>query len=87
MHLFSLSHGRIHPSMNFFFDDEGSLSHSLCAYHQTDRMTLAFILYRQHHQRQHPGVGNPDISKILGEQWRNLSDENKKKWQALAEVI
>ena len=29
MHLFSLSHGRKHPSMNFFFDDEGSLSRSL----------------------------------------------------------
>lgn len=52
--------------------------------------TIAFILYRQHHQAvvvaKHPGLPNPDISKILGEQWRNLSAQTKKKWQALAEV-
>jgi hypothetical protein len=52
--------------------------------------TIAFILYRQHHQAavvvQHPGLPNPEISKILGEQWRNLPAQTKKKWQALAEV-
>jgi HMG box factor len=52
--------------------------------------TIAFILYRQHHQAavvaQHPGLPNPEISKILGEQWRNLPSQTKKKWQALAEV-
>ncbi|CRK45001.1 hypothetical protein BN1723_016452, partial [Verticillium longisporum] len=38
----------------------------------------AFILYRQHHQAQvvseHPGLANPDISKIIGEQWRQQPD-------------
>ena len=52
--------------------------------------TIAFILYRQHHQAavvaEHPGLPNPEISKILGEQWRNVSAQIKKKWQALAEV-
>jgi HMG box factor len=52
--------------------------------------TIAFILYRQHHQAavvaQHPGLPNPEISKILGEQWRNLPAQTKAKWQALAEV-
>ncbi len=50
----------------------------------------AFILYRQHHQAttvaQHPGLGNPEISKVLGKQWSTLPDHTKKKWQALAEV-
>lgn len=50
----------------------------------------AFILYRQHHQAvvvlNNPGMANPEISKIIGEQWRHLSDEEKNKWKALAEV-
>lgn len=33
-----------------------------------------------------PGMANPDISKIIGVQWRNLSEEEKAKWKALAEV-
>ncbi|KAM0707242.1 hypothetical protein Q7P35_006573 [Cladosporium inversicolor] len=49
----------------------------------------AFILYRQHHQAkvvaQHPGLANPEISKIIGEQWRNQSAEVKNGWKALAE--
>ncbi|KAJ5109012.1 hypothetical protein N7456_005687 [Penicillium angulare] len=49
----------------------------------------AFILYRQHYQAavvaHNPGMANPDISKIIGEQWRNLSEEEKSKWKALAE--
>nr|OQO21776.1 hypothetical protein B0A51_12783 [Rachicladosporium sp. CCFEE 5018] len=49
----------------------------------------AFILYRQHHQAkvvaQHPGLANPDISKIIGEQWRNQPNEVKNEWKALAE--
>jgi HMG box factor, other len=53
-------------------------------------LTIAFILYRQHHQAavvaKNPGLPNPEISKILGEQWRNLSAQTKKRWQALAEV-
>ena len=50
---------------------------------------LAFILYRQHHQAsvvaQHPGLANPEISKIIGEQWQNQSPEVKNKWKQLAE--
>ena len=51
----------------------------------------AFILYRQHQQasvvRKYPGLPNPDISKIIGEQWSKLPDEQKNGWKALAEVI
>jgi hypothetical protein len=50
----------------------------------------AFILYRQHHQQNiialHPGLNNPDISKIIGEQWKAEKDEQKKYWQNLAQV-
>ncbi|KAF6840471.1 HMG box protein [Colletotrichum plurivorum] len=49
----------------------------------------AFILYRQHHQAQviaqHPGLSNPEISKIIGEQWRVQPDEVKESWKKLAE--
>ncbi|KAJ5637711.1 hypothetical protein N7490_007590 [Penicillium lividum] len=49
----------------------------------------AFILYRQHYQAtvvaHNPGMANPDISKIIGVQWRNLSEEEKSKWKTLAE--
>lgn len=49
----------------------------------------AFILYRQHHQQaiiaRNPGLNNPDISKIIGEQWKALSDEHKRVWQDLAQ--
>ncbi|CEJ62343.1 Putative Hmg box transcriptional [Penicillium brasilianum] len=49
----------------------------------------AFILYRQHYQAsvvsQNPGMANPEISKIIGEQWRQLSEDEKAKWKALAE--
>ncbi|KAK0943272.1 slightly ste11-like protein [Friedmanniomyces endolithicus] len=49
----------------------------------------AFILYRQHHQAQvvsqNPGLANPDISKIIGEQWQNQPIEIKNKWKGLAE--
>ncbi|KAF2116912.1 hypothetical protein BDV96DRAFT_598743 [Lophiotrema nucula] len=48
----------------------------------------AFILYRQHHQSsivaRNPGLANPDISKIIGEQWKAEPDEQKKVWQDLA---
>lgn len=50
----------------------------------------AFILYRQHHQQaiisRNPGLNNPDISKIIGEQWKAESEESKKVWQDLAQV-
>ena len=51
---------------------------------------VAFILYRQHQQaavvQQHPGLPNPEISKIIGEQWRSLPEKSKSEWKALAEV-
>ncbi|KAK0706720.1 high mobility group box domain-containing protein, partial [Lasiosphaeria miniovina] len=49
----------------------------------------AFILYRQHHQAQvvaqNPGLANPEISKIIGEQWRDEPEERKNQWKRLAE--
>ncbi|KAL6717410.1 RuvB ATP-dependent DNA helicase pontin [Lecanora helva] len=49
----------------------------------------AFILYRQHNQaavvQQNPGLANPEISKIIGDRWRNLSSEDKSHWKLLAE--
>ncbi|KAH6613355.1 hypothetical protein F5144DRAFT_607270 [Chaetomium tenue] len=49
----------------------------------------AFILYRQHHQaqvvQQNPGLANPDISKIIGEQWRDEPEDRKNQWKLLAE--
>lgn len=51
----------------------------------------AFMLYRQHLQSsvvaQHPGMTNPEISKIIGRQWREESQEVRDNWDALAEVI
>ncbi|KAL9089131.1 MAG: hypothetical protein Q9165_005944, partial [Trypethelium subeluteriae] len=48
-----------------------------------------FILYRQHSQakviQQHPGLANPEISKIIGEQWRAQPDEVKDEWKRLAD--
>ncbi|KFZ07230.1 hypothetical protein V501_06640 [Pseudogymnoascus sp. VKM F-4519 (FW-2642)] len=49
----------------------------------------AFILYRQHYQgqviAQNPGLANPEISKIIGAQWREQSIETKNEWKRLAE--
>ncbi|ESZ96021.1 hypothetical protein SBOR_3594 [Sclerotinia borealis F-4128] len=49
----------------------------------------AFILYRQHYQAQavaqHPGLANPEISKIIGEQWREQAPNVKEEWKRLAE--
>lgn len=56
----------------------------------TDGLT-AFMLYRQHFQGavvlRHPGLANPEISKIIGRQWREEEQEVKDTWDALAEVI
>ncbi|RMD40502.1 hypothetical protein DV735_g4633, partial [Chaetothyriales sp. CBS 134920] len=50
---------------------------------------IAFILYRQHQQatvvRQFPGLPNPEISKIIGDQWSRLPEDQKRRWKALAE--
>ena len=35
---------------------------------------------------QHPGLANPEISKIIGEQWREQAPEVKSDWKRLAEV-
>ncbi len=52
---------------------------------------IAFILYRQHYQAQvvaqNPGLANPEISKIIGEQWRDQPVEVKNEWKRLAEVL
>ncbi|KAJ9608127.1 slightly ste11-like protein [Cladophialophora chaetospira] len=49
----------------------------------------SFILFRQHQQSsiiaQNPGIPNPQVSKIIGEQWRGLSAEAKEEWNLLAE--
>lgn len=55
-----------------------------------DKEVTAFILFRQHQQAsilaQKPGIPNPEVSKIIGEQWRRLSAESKEEWNLLAEV-
>ncbi|KAG7114094.1 Silenced mating-type M-specific polypeptide Mc like protein [Verticillium longisporum] len=52
-------------------------------------MIETYILESQHHQAQvvseHPGLANPDISKIIGEQWRQQPDNVKAGWKKLAE--
>ena len=35
--------------------------------------------------QQNPGLANPEISKIIGEQWRDESEERKNQWKLLAE--
>ncbi|KAK5030475.1 slightly ste11-like protein [Exophiala sideris] len=49
----------------------------------------SFMLFRQHQQSsimaQNPGLSIPDVSKIIGEQWRSLSVEAKEGWNSLAE--
>ncbi|KAL8730281.1 MAG: hypothetical protein Q9166_004164 [cf. Caloplaca sp. 2 TL-2023] len=49
----------------------------------------AFILYRQHHQAhvvaQNPGLANPEISKVIGDHWRQSPPEIKQHWKNLAE--
>ncbi|KAI0406988.1 hypothetical protein F4802DRAFT_605829 [Xylaria palmicola] len=49
----------------------------------------AFILYRQawqgHFASQHPGLANPEISKLIGEKWREQPESVKNDWKQLAE--
>lgn len=35
---------------------------------------------------QNPGLANPEISKIIGEQWKKQTLEVKGNWKQLAEV-
>ncbi|KAI6763057.1 hypothetical protein HG530_009037 [Fusarium avenaceum] len=55
----------------------------------TNKLSTAFILYRQHHQAQvvsrNPNLSNPDISKIIGEQWKDEPQEIKDNWKSLAD--
>ncbi|KAL2351990.1 high mobility group box domain-containing protein, partial [Cryomyces antarcticus] len=49
----------------------------------------SFMLYRQHNQARfidkHPGIANPEVSKILGELWKSEPASVKEKWKLLAE--
>ncbi|KAI0019779.1 hypothetical protein F4780DRAFT_792512 [Xylariomycetidae sp. FL0641] len=49
----------------------------------------AFILYRQAWQgsvaEHNPGLANPEISKLIGEKWREQPEEVKNYWKQLAE--
>ncbi|KAI0518355.1 hypothetical protein F5B22DRAFT_645121 [Xylaria bambusicola] len=49
----------------------------------------AFILYRQawqgHFAAQHPGLANPEISKLIGEKWREQPESVKNEWKQLAD--
>ena len=62
----------------------------VCTYWLLTTWHLAFILYRQHYQAavvaQNPGLANPEISKVIGEQWRDSPPEVKKHWKSLADV-
>ena len=55
-----------------------------------DTFNTAFILYRQHNQAgvvaQNPRLANPEVSKIIGDHWRNLSADEKNHWKLLADV-
>ncbi|KAG9779074.1 hypothetical protein KCU88_g4089, partial [Aureobasidium melanogenum] len=63
---------------------------SALTFADADKEVTAFILFRQHQQAsilaQNPGIPNPEVSKIIGEQWRRLSAESKEEWNLLAEV-
>ncbi|KAI5466949.1 hypothetical protein BGZ63DRAFT_449169 [Mariannaea sp. PMI_226] len=49
----------------------------------------AFILFRQHQQSKvadaNPALSNPEISKIIGEQWHEAPPSVKEKWKSLAD--
>ena len=50
----------------------------------------AFILYRQHNHsavvEQYQGLPNPEISKLVGQKWKDEPEEVKNEWKLLAEV-
>ncbi|RPA87197.1 hypothetical protein BJ508DRAFT_321085 [Ascobolus immersus RN42] len=65
---------------------------SICLCQQPQRIPRprnAFILFRQHHHAQvvsaNPGKANPEISKIIGEMWRESTPESKAIWQKHAD--
>ncbi|KAI9820700.1 MAG: hypothetical protein M1827_005069 [Pycnora praestabilis] len=62
----------------------------LCAAERkVPRPRNSFILYRQHNSatvaKQHPGLANPDISKIIARQWNNESLDERNRWKIYAE--
>ncbi|KAK4188801.1 hypothetical protein QBC35DRAFT_431993 [Podospora australis] len=80
------------PQQQQSFDPTGGRQELIClctAPPKIPRPRNAFILYRQHHQanvvQSNPGLANPEISKIIGEQWRNESEAVKNQWKQLAE--
>ncbi|KAK4108654.1 hypothetical protein N656DRAFT_690923, partial [Canariomyces notabilis] len=71
------------------FDTSGVLICLCTPEPKVPRPRNAFILYRQHRQagvvQQNPGLANPEISKIIGELWRDEPEEHKIQWKRLAE--
>ncbi|KAK9246834.1 hypothetical protein V1506DRAFT_533889 [Lipomyces tetrasporus] len=79
-----------HPQRSMHPVQQGRPDICLCPQvTRVPRPRNAFILYRQHHHAaavaEHPGKTNPEISKIIGEQWRQLSLEEKAVWQKLGD--
>ncbi|PVI07253.1 hypothetical protein DM02DRAFT_513335 [Periconia macrospinosa] len=81
------------PPLSTSSTGSGELSGHVCLCQpepKIPRPRNAFILYRQHHQHEivarHPGLANPEISKIIGERWKAESDESKRVWQDLAQL-
>jgi hypothetical protein len=56
---------------------------------QPPRPRNSFIIFRQYHhdkvKDRNPTWSNNEISKYLGQQWRNLSSHDKHQWQQAAE--
>ncbi|KAF2464942.1 uncharacterized protein BDR25DRAFT_241442 [Lindgomyces ingoldianus] len=86
------SHIETTASYNASSTDSRDLSGHVCLCQlepKIPRPRNAFILYRQHHQHaivaRNPGLANPEISKIIGEQWKAENEDQKKVWQDLAQ--
>jgi len=35
-------------------------------------------------QQEHPDLSLPDLSKLIGEEWKNMSDDSKNTWKEKA---
>ncbi|KOS20415.1 Repressor of filamentous growth 1 [Escovopsis weberi] len=64
----------------------------ICMCIQTPRIPRprnAFILYRQYHQSrvmsENPSLSNPEISRIIGDKWKNEEPDVKEDWKGMAE--
>ncbi|KAK6839601.1 hypothetical protein PG987_005467 [Apiospora arundinis] len=55
------------------------------------RPANSFILYRKHVQKQvvaqNPGKSNNEISKIIGQQWHNLPEDEKDYWKGRQDEV